>query len=248
LGASRRVTRPEFESLNPYVDHEYTPNLQAGNPQLRPQLTQSYEAGYGYESRGHSYAVTAYYRRNRDSVTDVTEYLENGLTLTTKTNLPENDSAGIEFSANGHVFRKLAFGISGNLFHNQLDATALGIAGLQSTTGLNAKAKVDYRPTNVDSAQMTITRSDKRLTPQGCVSAINIVNLGYKRQLIPDLTAVLTVTDLLNGQRFRRFSSSPSLTQEYQRTTQGRVFYAGLIYSFGSTKKDSRSNFEYDPP
>ncbi len=46
FGASRRVTRPEFESLNPYIDREYTPNLQAGNPQLRPQLTQSYEAGY----------------------------------------------------------------------------------------------------------------------------------------------------------------------------------------------------------
>jgi outer membrane receptor protein involved in Fe transport len=248
LGASRRVTRPDFESLNPYVDHEYTPNLQAGNPNLRPQLTQSYEAGYGYEHRGHSYAVTAYYRRNRDSVTDVTEYLENGLTLTTKTNLPENDSAGIEFSANGHIFQKLACSISGNLFHNQIDATVLGISGLQSTTGLNAKVKLDYRPTNDDSVQMTVTRSDKRLTPQGYVSAINITNLGYKRQLIPDLTAVLTVTDLFNGQRFRRFSSSPTFTQEYQRTTLGRVFYAGLIYSFGSTKKDSQSNFEYDPP
>ncbi len=119
---------------------------------------------------------------------------------------------------------------------------------MQSTTGLNAKVKLDYRPTNDDSAQVTVTRSDKRLTPQGYVSAINIVNLGYKRQLIPDLTAVLTVTDLFNGQRFRRFSSSPTFTQEYQRTTLGRVFYAGLIYSFGSTRKDSQSNFEYDPP
>ena len=47
IGASRRVARPDPANLNPYIDHEYTPNLRAGNPDLRPQYTQSYELGYG---------------------------------------------------------------------------------------------------------------------------------------------------------------------------------------------------------
>jgi outer membrane receptor for ferrienterochelin and colicin len=248
FGASRRVTRPDPDNLNPYVDHEYTPNLRAGNPDLRPQYTQSYEIGYGFDGRGSSYGVTGYYRLNRDSVTDVTEYLGNGLSLTTKTNLPKNNSAGFEFSANGHIFSKLTYGLSGNLFHSQIDATALGISGLQSTTGLNAKLKLDYRPTVDDSAQITVTRSDKRLTPQGYVSAINIVNLGYKRQLSSDLKAVVTVSDLFNGQRYRRFASTPTFTQEYQRVVTGRILYFGLVYSFGSTKKEKQPNFEYDKP
>jgi len=72
FGASRRVVRPDPDNYNPYVDREYTPNLRAGNPDLKPQFTQSYEVGYGYEGHGLSYGVTGYYRRNRDSVTDVT--------------------------------------------------------------------------------------------------------------------------------------------------------------------------------
>lgn len=246
FGASRRVTRPDPDNLNPYVDHEYTPNLRTGNPNLRPQFTQSYEVGYGYEGRGSSYGVTGYYRLNQDSVTDVTEYLGNGLSLTTKTNLPKNDSAGLELSANGHIVRALSYGISSNLFYSQIDATALGIAGLQSTVGLNAKVKLDYRPTADDSAQITATRTDKRLTPQGYVSAINIVNFGYKRQLLSDLTTVITLSDAFDGQRYRRFAATPSFTQEYQRTVLGRVLYIGFVYSFGSTKKDKQSNFEYD--
>jgi outer membrane receptor protein involved in Fe transport len=246
FGASRRVTRPDPSSLNPYVDHEYTPNLQTGNPNLRPQFTQSYEVGYGYEGRGSSYGVTGYYRLNRDSATAVTEYLGNGLSLTTKTNLPRSDSAGLELSANGHIVRALIYGISGNLFYSQIDATALGMAGLQSTVGLNAKVKLDYRPTADDSAQITATRTDKRLTPQGYVSAINIVNFGYKRQLLTDLTAVITLSDAFDGQRYRRFAASPSFTQEYERTVLGRVLYVGFVYSFGSTRKDKQSNFEYD--
>jgi outer membrane receptor protein involved in Fe transport len=246
FGASRRVTRPDPDNLNPYVDHEYTPNLRAGNPNLRPQYTQSYEVGYGFEGRGLSYGLTGYYRLNRDSVTDLTEYLGNSLSLTTKTNLPKNDSAGLEFTSSGRIVSKLTYSVSGNLFYSQIDATALGISGLQSTTGLNAKLKLDYRPTTDDSAQITVTRTDKRLTPQGYVSAINIVNLGFKHQLKPDLTAVATVSDIFNGQRFRRFSMSPTFTQEYQRITQGRILYVGLVYSFGSSKKEKQPNFEYD--
>jgi outer membrane receptor protein involved in Fe transport len=246
FGASRRVTRPDPDNLNPYIDHEYTPNLRAGNPNLRPQYTQSYEVGYGFEGRGLSYGLTGYYRLNRDSVTDLTEYLGNGLSLTTKTNLPKNDSAGLEFTSSGRIVPKLTYSVSGNLFYSQIDATALGISGLESTTGLNAKVKLDYRPTTDNSAQITVTRTDKRLTPQGYVSAINIVNLGYKRQLKSDLTAVATVSDIFDGQRFRRFSASPAFTQEYQRITRGRVLYVGLVYSFGSTKKDKQPNFEYD--
>ena len=245
LGASARVTQPEPESLNPYVDREYTPNLRAGNPYLGPQYTQSYEIGYGFEDH-QSYGLTGYYRRNKDTTTDVTEYLANGLSLTTKTNLPRNDSAGVEFTASSPILPKLTYSLSGNLFYNQIDASALGIPGLRSTTGLNGKLKLDYRPSSDDSAQISVLRTDKRLTPQGFLSAINIVNLGYKHQLKSDLTAVMTVSDLFNGQNFRRFARSPTFTQEYQRTVAGRVFYLGLVYSLGSEKKDKPQNFEYD--
>ena len=247
FGASRRVSRPDPSYFNPYVDYEYTPNLNAGNPHLKPQYSQSYEVGYGYEGGKRSYGLTGYYRLNRDTVTDVTDYLADGISLTTKTNLPRDKSAGMEFSANGRILQKLTYGISGNFFYSQIDATALGIPGLQSTTGLNAKAKLDYRPTDDNSAQITVTRTDKRLTPQGFVGAINIVNLGYKYQLKSDLTAVATVTDLFNGQRLHRFSSSPAFTQDYQRTVLGRILYVGVVYSFGSADKLKQPAFEYDP-
>ena len=248
FGASYRVTRPDPANLDSYVDHEYTPNLQSGNPNLKPQFTQSYELGYAFEGQGFSYSATGYYRLNRDSVTSVTEYLGNGFTLTTTTNLPRNDSAGLEFTLSGRLLPKLTYNVSGNLFYNQIDATALGSSGLQSTTGLNAKIKLDYRPTADDSAQVTLTRTDKRLTPQGYIAAINLVNLGYKRQLKSDLAAVATVSDIFDGQRFQRFATTPSFTQEYQRIVRGRILYLGLVYSFGTDKKDKQPGFEYDQP
>jgi outer membrane receptor protein involved in Fe transport len=246
FGASRRIVRPHPIYLNPYVDHEYPPNLTAGNPSLKPQYTQSFDLGYGYERGDASYSFTGYYRRNIDSVTDLTEYLGNGITLTTKTNLPRSDSAGLEFSATGHLFPRLLYSVSGNAFYNQIDATTLGFPGLKSTTGVNLKAKLDYHPTAADSAQIIFTRTDKRLTPQGSVSAINIVNLGYKHILTPALSAVATISDLFDGQRYERTAATATLTQVYERSVLGRVAWVGLTYTIGVTKKEKEPNFEYD--
>jgi outer membrane receptor protein involved in Fe transport len=246
FGASRRINRPNPSYLNPYVDHEYPPNLTTGNPDLKPQFTQSFDLGVGYEHSDASYALTGYYRRNTDSVTDLTEYLGNGLTLTTKTNLPRSEAAGLEFAATGHLFPKLLYSVSGNAFYNQIDATALGFPGLKSTTGLNLKAKLDYHPAAGDSAQVIFTRADKRLTPQGSVSAVNIVNLGYKHTLTSALAAVATVSDVFNGQRYQRYASTPTLTQVYERSVVGRVLWFGLTYTTGVTKKEKEPNFEYD--
>jgi len=249
FGASRRVTRPDPSNLDPYVDHEYTPNLRAGNPHLNPEFTQSFEVGYGYEGRGASYGLTGYYRRNTDSVSDITEYLGGNQSLATKVNLPRNDSAGMEFLATGRLLPKLSYSLSGNVFYTQIDATALGIPGLRSTTGLNLKVKLDYRPTVADSAQVTVTRTDKRLTPQGSISAINIVNLGYKHSLTSALSAVAIVSDLFNGQRYRRLAVTPLFTQVYQRSIEGRVVFVGLTYSFGVKKKEEEEkppNFDYE--
>jgi outer membrane receptor protein involved in Fe transport len=246
FGASRRVTRPNPNYLNPYVDYEYTPNLNTGNPRLRPQFTQSFDLGYDYEGRSTSYGLTGYYRRNKDSFTDVTQYLGGGVSLTTKSNLRRSDSAGIEFTLTGRLFSKLSYNLSGNAFYTQIDATALGVPGLKSTTGVNAKAKLDYRPTAADSAQISFTRTDKRLTPQGSISAINVVNLGYKHALTAALSAVATVSDLFSGQRYQRVADTPLFTQVYQRSVEGRVAFVGVIYTFGVTKKEKESNFQYD--
>jgi len=166
--------------------------------------------------------------------------------LTTKTNLPRSDSAGLEFSATGHLLPKLGYNLSGNAFYTQFDATALGFPGLKSTTGVNLKAKLDYQPTARDSAQIIFTRTDTRLTPQGSISATNIVNLGYKHALTPALSFVATVSDLFDGQHYQRNASTPTLTQVYERSVVGRVAWLGLSYTVGVTKKEKQPSFEYD--
>jgi outer membrane receptor protein involved in Fe transport len=245
--ASRRVTRPDPEALNPFADHQDIHNLRAGNPDLRPQDTWSYELGYLYSGVRLNYGATAYYRRDKNSVTDVIRPISADVVLATKMNLPLSQSGGVVFTAGGKLGSRLSYNLSGDLFAAEIDATALGATGTKSTTGLNLKASLDYRPTAKDTAQISVSRTDKRLTPQGEISAINLVNLGYRRQIRPDLAAVVTVTDLFDGQRQQRLISTPQLRDDFLRHQLGRVAFVGVVYTFGAPAKAKPSNFEYEP-
>ena len=243
---SRRVTRPDPEALNPFSDHQDIHNLRAGNPNLLPQDTWSFELGYLYTRGSATYGSTAYYRRDRNAVTDIIQPVSADVVLITKTNLPQGQSAGLDFNASGKLGGRLSYSLAGNFFYTQIDATALGAHGLKSTTGLDLKASLEYRPTAADTLQVSMSRQDKRLTPQGQVDAIDLVNFGYKRELRPDLSLAATLSDAFDGQKFRRQISAPGLVDSYTRYQVGRLVSVGLIYTFGGPSKAKSSGLEYE--
>jgi hypothetical protein len=94
--------------------------------------------------------------------------------------------------------------------------------------------------------RISFTGSDKRLTPQGFVSAINLVNLGLRHQVGPHLSAFITVSNLTNGKIFRRLVATPNLTDRYTREQVGQVAGVGIIYTFGASKKGKPNYFDHD--
>lgn len=246
LSLGRRINRPDPEALNPFVDAQDIHNLRAGNPDLKPQETWAYEAGYEAVLGRFNLGATAYLRDNRNVTTDVLQVISADVVLATKANLPKSRAEGLELTAAGKLTSTLSLNLSADIFHSQIDAGALGLPALKATTGVNGKASLEWRATSKDTAQVSLSRTDRRLTPQGYVSAINLVNVGYRRQLRADLALIATVTDLFNSQRFERIITTPTLSETYERHQIGRIAYLGLVYTFGAARKKKASDFEYD--
>ena len=243
---SRRVSRPDPEDLNPYIDFRDPQNLQSGNPHLKPQQSQSLEVGYKLEKEAQNFAISAYAKQIKDGFTILTSIVAPDVQLTQKSNLPLSKSAGFELLADGPLSRTLSYRFSSNLFYAQVNTSATDSTLLQSMTGANMKASLDYKPTAIDTAQVSFSRTDKQLTPQGYVAALNLVNIGYKRQLQPNLSIVFTISDLFNGQRQIRYFNTPQFQRNYERFQYGRIAYVGFSYIFGAAKKSKADNFDYD--
>jgi hypothetical protein len=242
----RRITRPDPEALNPFVDFQDTHNLRAGNASLLPKDTWLYEFGFDHTATGVNFGVTAYYRFDRNSITDVVEPVGPDVVLIRKENLPKSRAFGLEFETDGKLFDRLGYSLSANLFDMQIDAHTLGFANLQSTRGINLKAEVDYRVTSTDTFQTTFSRTAGRLAPQGTLGPVDVLNVGFKHNIDLQTTLVATLSDLLNGQGLHRVVNTPDLQDNYLRLSYGRIFYIGIVYGFGAPLDKKSQEIDYD--
>jgi outer membrane receptor protein involved in Fe transport len=246
ISASRRLNRPDPEILNPFVDHQDIHNLRGGNPNLRPEDITAFETGWTRSADGASQGLTAYYRLFRDSITSVITPVGPDVVLFTVANLPKRRTAGLEMRATGKLGPTLSYNLSANAFWQEIDTTGLIGSQLSSGTGVNGKASLEWRPTASDLAQVSVNRTDRRLTPQGSIGAINIVNLGYRHQFSSTLAGVITLSDAFDGQHMRRFSNTADLQDVYDRHQVGQIAYLGLTWTFSGQKKAKGAGFEYE--
>jgi outer membrane receptor protein involved in Fe transport len=73
LSFSRRVTRPSFWNLNPFIDISDKQNLRMGNPDLGPEFANNLELGYSATINKSFLSATVFYRQRTDLITRFTQ-------------------------------------------------------------------------------------------------------------------------------------------------------------------------------
>src|SRR5690606_6517168 len=69
LSYSRRIRRPNFWQINPFIDINDPVNLRQGNPQLRPEFINSFELNYSKDYTSGNFLTSIYFRNNPDDIT-----------------------------------------------------------------------------------------------------------------------------------------------------------------------------------
>lgn len=255
LSYSKRVQRPNPQDLNPFRVQRDPLNFQAGNANLRPQLTDSFEAGYQYKAGGTFYLGTLYYRRSDHGVTDVVTSLGNGVLLTTKENLSQSQNAGLELVANGRLSKALTYNVSTNLYWQEIEASSqglsqvLGFAGRRSAFETGGRASLNWQATPKDTVQLSGQLNAKRLTPQGYSDPNLLTFLGYRHKFSDSLSAVATVQDVLGTFRFGNTIDTPTLRERNRGKPSIQAVLIGLNWTFGAPNKRARDpGFDFGGP
>lgn len=242
LSYSERVSRPGPQDLNAFR-FVSTTSARQGNPELKPQITHSFEAGWQYRASGTFYLATLYYRRNERGVTDVVSDLGNGVLLTSKANLSESRNAGLELVANGKLWKTLSYNVSTNFYWNEIDAShvplgpGLGFGTTRSAFTQGGRASLNWQATDKDLFQINVQANARRLLPQGFQDPMTLVFLGYRHKFSDALSAVVTVQDPANMYRFRQTIDTPTLHETVENHARIRAAYFGLTWSFGAAQK-----------
>jgi len=88
---SRRIDRPSYEDLNPFIFYLDQYTFERGNPFLKPQFTDAFALEYSFMD---AVFTAVEFSRTRDAMTDVTEQIDStGATFLTHLNLNTVDNA-----------------------------------------------------------------------------------------------------------------------------------------------------------
>ncbi|MDQ0465310.1 outer membrane receptor protein involved in Fe transport [Caulobacter ginsengisoli] len=241
---SRRIQRPNPFDYNSFRFMVDPVNYRSGNPNLRPQQTDSFELGYELRRGPSRYLATLFYRENQGGVADVAASLGGGVFLATRQNLADSRSLGVELVATGRFSPSLTYNLSSTVARIELDSFGPGFPPTRSIWAVSGRGNLNWQASPDDLVQLNVFAQGKRLTSQGLGEPMAGVNLGYRRRLTDQLAFVLTAQDLFGTFGDRLTLGTPILKDRVRTRFDTRQVMIGLSWTFAGGKP-REPNFDY---
>jgi outer membrane receptor protein involved in Fe transport len=150
LAYSKRIERPEYRELNPFINLSDPYNITIGNPLLKPEIGNNFELGYNstFKKGGNIY-ISLIERINTHDVKQVTTFypayligdsIYTNVSVTNRQNVGEEYNSGISASGSYPITTKL--NIRGNLMVTYRYSVSNLTTGNQST-GFRARLNLN---------------------------------------------------------------------------------------------------------
>lgn len=231
-GYSRRIYRPRLWDLNPFFNIRNNFSIRAGNPDLLPEFTDSYELSSIYILSKASMNASLYYRFTTDVIERVSTF-ENNVTTFMPMNIGTRQAIGIEYNVKYTPVKFLT--INGDINYNyfsregELEGTSFDFDADQWSTKWTTKFKL---PQDID-FEMTGRYQSREVTVQGTISDMLFMDLGFRKKLMKGKTVVsIGVRDVF-ASRIRESFVRQDEFYLYDRSLRGRFVTLGISYGFG---------------
>ena len=231
LSFSKRINRPSYKALNPFVNTNDLLNLVTGNPYLQPENVNSFELTHLYFKKDFSLNSTFFYRNIQNSVARVRQIIEGDTTLTTFQNLNQNKSFGIELIASYRLAKWLRTNgnvsvfqsdIQGKIQNGEFDRNNISL-----TTRLNFQIKMGKNL----AIQFSNNYRSPLLTPQGKVNTIYTADLGAKYDALKGKLSInLKVNDIFNTQEQTIFTDGLGFNAINFKKNETQYIMLGIQY------------------
>ncbi len=257
---SRRVNRPNFRQLIPFIDYSDSLNLSSGNPNLKPEFTNSFELSYLRNfDRANNVLVSLWYRNTTDLISRFQiDSLLPGRDSKTIINTYENANSatayGLELTGSNTITKWFTLVSNVNFYNSTINGTNLqnGLTNNQfSWFGkLNGTFKLpknfslqligNYQsqtalPISQSGGGQMFGGGGSQSTLQGYQKPTYGVDGALKYEFWKNKAASLTLncSDIFKTRETQIYSTSPFFIQNTTRTRDPQFFRLNFSYRFG---------------
>ena len=230
---SRRIDRPDYQSLNPFVYFSDLYTTSQGNPMLKPQYANSFELNYSLKKFNFSLAYI--YTKNVITTTLLTDTVKKSISL-----FEQNLAARKTISFN--ISRSVSFT---NWWSSNNDATiynsgfsspelmGLPFENKKTTIELNTTHSFKFAPTL--NAELAASYASSQVYGTYIAKPIYGLDLGISKSFADDRASIkFAVKDLFDQRRIAIKSAIQSQDYQLLQKQESRVFRLTFNYNFGS--------------
>jgi len=232
LTYSRRIDRPTAWRLNPFPDITDSLNVRRGNPNLQPEMINSFELGHVFDSDKLGVTTNLFYRKTNGQLDFIT-VVEDGISYSQPENLNSSESYGFEIIG----VTELApwWSMSGNLtgFRIQVDGSNLGEEFVNSGLALNTKLTSDFKLPYDFSLQLVYNYDSPEIEAQGRDLSQYFMDASLQKSFFNKKGVVsLSARDIFDTLRFAGTSATNSFSQSFYAKRETRIFLLSARYNF----------------
>ena len=158
LGYTRRIQRPDYRSLNPYVNATDPKNLSRGNPFLQPEIADNFDLTYSKSfDKGSALNVALFYRRSNHDIQPFVEYYSSftlgdsvytDVSVSTPMNVGSENNTGVNIFGSVPLGKKLNLRSNISVFNRYITTGTLGGSAINSFNyRINLNASYQLSPT-----------------------------------------------------------------------------------------------------
>lgn len=239
LSYSRRLRRPWSRSLLPGIDFDDNRSQFTGNPDLTPEYSNSYEAGYLHYWDSGSLLTSFYYRYRTDVIEDISEQRD-GVQFRFPINFASEEAWGIEFSADQEIGDIFTLTGNANLFQSNTDGTYEDRVFSSESDNFQARMRLRWEVFDGLNYQASMRYRGPRNTPQGTRDGMTMADTGLSYDLLEEKAKItLNVRDVFDAQNFSNTvntDGNPETDYFTQRefSWSTRSFSLNFQYFFGN--------------
>lgn len=175
LNYSRKINRPNFFQIIPFIDYSDSLNLSKGNPDLIPEFTNLMELSYSNQFKtGQTFLATAYFRNTENLITRF-QYKDrnpnpaknDSVIMSTYINATKSYTYGLELTGKNKLANWWDITTNINIFNSTIDAANI-VGGLKTSQwSWFAKINNNFKLPKNYSIQLSGDYTAKTLLPPG---------------------------------------------------------------------------------
>jgi iron complex outermembrane recepter protein len=235
LNYGRRVQRPNYESLNPFVEFLDRYTFEQGNPYLRPQFSHNIELTHSYKG---FLTTTLNFTQTNDIMTAVLEQNSaKNETFIKQANVAKQQQFGISVNAYAQYTSWWSGNIYINVFNNKFNGIVNGeFASFEATTGMMNVSQT-FKLKKGTSFELGGFYRTKSIDAVFAINGFGTVNFGVSQPILKKKgTLRLGIRDLFWTQKIKGSSQYGSVDAAFRQQQESRVVSLNFTYRFNKGK------------